>query len=456
MDDSPLNVERLMVSSASVGVFDSAGAFTVTQEKAVLKLARAQLPRSAAWISKVVQAAVASGAPKVEIKQTRTQTLLSFSPAKQFFATQVYRLLLQAEVAGRGAAWHLAVGLRALAAQSERPFKVAFRQGREKCEILEFRNGSLTCNTDQVQVKSALQIRLTVEYPSEEKGTGIFGLAPSSALAAREFAELATFAVCAPIPIRFGRYDVAHLGVPRKAWGADCQEIVLFLEGLVSKVETLEEGALRVPRNVLRQVRPGLKADIRVAGLVESFRLLEDQDFVGFARVSFTEDQFAPSKLQQPSVGLGSVSMCHWVQDGVIIHQEPLQVEQGACTLDLFVSAHELPTDLSTFGLLENRAKETRLRAALSEAMERVQHRLDPNNFRFSRSPGDALAMGLVLGGLLLSLPFGLPLGGAVFLGGASLLVGADRPSHQPDPKAMVAALQRLLRNLETLTQKLG
>ena len=75
-------MDAFLQQAGNLGAFNSEGVFTLSPEQAAKKLARFQLPFEEAWLVKVAQAAVASGAEQLEVHQARGLTFFSFQPAE--------------------------------------------------------------------------------------------------------------------------------------------------------------------------------------------------------------------------------------------------------------------------------------------------------------------------------------------------------------------------------------
>ncbi len=74
------DIGEFLARQASKGDIESHGEFTVSQEKAAQKLGRLAFPFDYAWVLKIVQAAVAWKATRIEVRQYRAFTVFAFLP----------------------------------------------------------------------------------------------------------------------------------------------------------------------------------------------------------------------------------------------------------------------------------------------------------------------------------------------------------------------------------------
>ena len=107
----PSQLEQFLASQQEVGLAESQGAFTIARDEALRKLASFRLPFERAWVLKIVQAAVASGAPSLDIKQTSTDTEFHFTAPKSWTLDRLEEAFFTPNLSGDRALDHLMAGL---------------------------------------------------------------------------------------------------------------------------------------------------------------------------------------------------------------------------------------------------------------------------------------------------------------------------------------------------------
>jgi hypothetical protein len=139
-DEAQRHVEGLRQE----GDFDSSGAFTLSSEKALQKLAAYQLPDRGLWALKVVQAVVASGSTQpIRINQDRAEIIVRFEPESDWSLDRIEAKLRDpapAEPAdpGERSLHHLAIALWSVAIGEGRGFLL-----RTPNESLSWKNGQI-------------------------------------------------------------------------------------------------------------------------------------------------------------------------------------------------------------------------------------------------------------------------------------------------------------------------
>lgn len=117
-----LDLGAFLAQQSAAGEVDSRGDFTVSHHEAVKKLARFALPRSHAWVCKLVQAAVRWGCFRLNLKQSRTESQfhLRFREVHQIpNEDAIVAGLVSGRVSGPEAMDALAMALRALVEQAK-------------------------------------------------------------------------------------------------------------------------------------------------------------------------------------------------------------------------------------------------------------------------------------------------------------------------------------------------
>lgn len=355
MSETTDDMDALLNEAADKGALDSVGSFTVDKAAAFAKLGAFQLPRPAAWILKVVQAAVSSKAAELTITQRRTATLFCFEPKKEFSLERV--LTLDGPEQTR-AVHHLGVALRALKA-IHRPFRLSYQGTR-----LSWDGETLSERTTSDQDAS-----LFLEVRSDDNDTSWWPLRKRR-LAAAEYLELTCYAAVCPIPLTCdGRRLDTMDPAPSDVEGSRA----LLCLGWSPPVEGSGIPSLGLPQG------------IRTPGWRPTDRLTDERVFMidgsrsqvwvqNLARLSY---HYA---LKHDARGViefkrsHARSQVHWVRDGVVCYVQPLLCPASSVRLELFISAQGLESDLTGLAVKSSSESVLRLTHCLKAAIELLSH----------------------------------------------------------------------------------
>lgn len=163
-----MNLESLLKSAGSEGEFDSEGQFTIDCRAAMAKLAAFQLSRPTAWVLKLCQAAVAGGASKVNVRQTREATVFEWQPALAVSHAQLREALGSHQPAEDLVVRHLAAGLRAVGMGQERSFAARFTDGEHEA-LFQCQNRALILNVTRSD-KRAFSVAIGVQHADDKVG----------------------------------------------------------------------------------------------------------------------------------------------------------------------------------------------------------------------------------------------------------------------------------------------
>lgn len=136
--------------------FDSHGSFTMDPLKAIATMAQAQLPGRTYWQLKLVQAAVASGAPALRIGPA----LMTFRPQESWSLEVIEADLLQPHPSPTRALYHLKQALWNVAFSQKLDFTLELS---EESEALVYRAGKF----ERRPTRPEAGLRLTVHYPPD-------------------------------------------------------------------------------------------------------------------------------------------------------------------------------------------------------------------------------------------------------------------------------------------------
>lgn len=381
MPVSHSELEAYLKGQLGEAAYESAGQFTLAREQALQKLASFQLPDPNWWILKVVQAAVASEAAALVVRQTSTDTKLVFAPSEPWTLNQVEEALYDPEPSPWPGLDHLKRGLWSAAFNQHRPFMLTLGG---QAEALVWRPEG----PQRLATGPAAETCLTVSHRSVEQGKGLPLLRHIEA--ARLNATLAEIlrerAHTCPIPLSVDgrRLDAfqAHptLGQSNKSFP------LLIATGEFDGPE------LGLPAASWGQFRPDDTAEPQP----EIQSILEARPNAA-CMLSFHAKQVTEKKrtfwklLSQPS-------LFHWVLDGVVIGTEALDLDQTSVSAAVYASASGLKIDISGFAVLHSEEAQARLRAACAA----LEPPLAGANLSLEKMISNARMTGRVLGGILL------------------------------------------------------
>lgn len=416
MDDSS-ELERFLAGQQSQGHLDSQGTFTLEARAALRKLARFSLAFPGAWSLKLVQAAVASRARRLDFHHHFSETRVEFRPQPEFepelesLEARFYQPASEPD--------HLLMALWCLGVGEARPFALTL-DGR----TLLWDGQRLNRRKPRQPVSG---LRLTVGHRAYDQP----GFAPSL-LATRKGEHtrcLRERAFTAPLELRVDkrRFDnLAHC--PTHGYTSHSHPLWLCLSQAELPALQLARGTFDepAPPGALSLTRPDWPDDgqTSVAWLLSAHFGRND------AGMLETDRQRC---------------LLYWVRDGVVAARDELPHPSDCVSLALFVSAAGLGTDLSGFGLLESLAKAERTQAALQgvalDLRRLPQLSLATMVARAKRAGLTALGL-FLLGGATLAVlsPFL-----AFFMGGTGLLFNLGQGYHESKLESELQAAQERL-----------
>ena len=391
------------------GVRDSEGFFTVAGDRALKKLAVHQLPREAAWVLKVMQAAVQARASYIHVLQSRRSIQFQLHRAHFGSFRQMVEAWTQASGLATPAQGDLAVALRTVCFAAQRPAVLAHHDPENGVSAVIWDGESLS------SIQSASDLARG-NIPISWVPAGCWAVrvyAPSGQrLRADEFEELNRYAITCPVPLEVDGRNLNHFGlndVSRE------RASVMFSAQTVKKDDLPGRQGIRLPPN------------------------LGDGRRVTVAWVLYRDMKEQPSRIS-------------WVRGGVVVEEEEFHLHCDGLYFRVFVPAEGLETDLTTlvprFPRPESRREWTRL--ALSQVRDDLK--LDQNLAQrieeelastVERNWGTA---GIALLGGLLGIPF--TKGGSVFLATA-YLIQQDKVESRKAAHAGAAKLGQLVAALE-------
>ena len=355
MEASPL--DELLAAQVSEAQLDSSGAFTLSREKALEKLAEFQLPGPASWVSKVIQAAVAANWSEIRIQQTSTSTDITFVGNSIWTLEAIEGTFFDPETSSDRGLQHLKQGLWSVGLHGRRPFLF----------YLPRSSGALLWDGQALSRQPAYSGHLavlTISHRKLEAGKGLPLL--RNIEAARHNTEILeeirsrSFACPIPLQVDSRRMDALQL-CPGHGLALNSYPLEMaFLKGEVPSLSlppgTL--GSFEVPADTHREMRK---------------HALEKQNF----SPTFQVAALLCAHLKQVPQGKTKVwkpekkrCQIYWILDGILIDCRAFDFPERSCSLGLVASAQGLTTDLSGLNLQIN--------PQYRERLEKVCRLVDP------------------------------------------------------------------------------
>ncbi len=396
MKDTKL--DSFLSQEQSVGERDSTGDFTLSTDNALRKMAEFQLSSPTDWVLKLIQSFVASGASgPIDFKLGRTDMLIQFDAGPDWTLETIIEQLGNPRAGPQPALYHLAMALWSVGSNQRHCYTLELAKTGKK---LVWNGKSLSQEPSRSLPRSQLRIPHRTRYLP--RAGGIVDTERARKLNASILILLSTRCFLCPLPLtldgrrlngllrcpsygfREGRhlagsgYIESRLGIPSLALPLGCDTIDTYG---VSGIGTLF-------------------SDLVVAGLPTSRASL-----VYLLTYHYTPKQ----KPGESFDGLASPqpSRCYWILDGVVLGSVELNLPSAACSVGVYLSAENLPTDLSTLSLQESDAKTERLRKALIEIAGDLRN-FKPLSFHErhrSKKNGTFSAAKFIIAGSLLTLP---------------------------------------------------
>lgn len=348
--EQPSHLESFLNDLRSSGQTQGEGHFTVAREKALEKLAEFQLPFAGAWVVKAFQFFLAAGVDKpIAIQQTRRVTTLSCEAALAFTPEELEEAFFHPEPSGTRAIDHLMAALWAVGIKQRRSFEI---QLANATRFVLWDGGKMHIVSCQPVPRSTL----TFTHQSPESSTSwLLDQIAVSRANAEVAAAIRDHCYTSPVILTVDgrRVDGLH-NCPQQGWSNRSFPLSLsFLHGDLPE--------LQWPSGTFEAMQDSANRDMVDGGGLEGatrslWKSLEKVRASGLALlVSAHAYPLTRSVDQQRPIGAWQLdtfpSRCHWVQDGAVVHIDPLLIPPLGVSAALFVSADGLENDLTRFQL---------------------------------------------------------------------------------------------------------
>lgn len=405
-------LEALLRAEVGEAVKDSSGAFTISREKALEKLAAFRLPRDSAWTLKIVQAAVASGCSQLDIRQTGTATEFHLSGPTGWTLDQVESEFYRVESCSETSLEYLKHGLWSASLNSGRPFSLAAPDWPE----------ALLWKGDRLLRKSVPPVRetvLTVSHRGIVEAPGASRLARYEGFSRNR--ELAAHAFTCPRPLFLDKRRIDALQIcDRHGLSGSSYPIQMgFIEA--------ELPQLTIPAGTFSGFSHPREADSSMSKLLRGPASIPPRASLACV-VSAHLRKTVKSNTARWETFVDE-SLIYWVRDGVVVDRTPPTVKSSACcSLAIYASADKLASDASGLSLIQDEAfRQAEAEVSRLGALFLQEVQLDTSAMLAAAQARTRLIGGaMVAGGLgssFLSLPHGLLLA----VGGAATMLVAGK-----------------------------
>ena len=342
MVPEPSRLELYLSGQLTEAMLDSSGSFTMARERAVEKLAAFQLPRPATWILKLIQGLVAGGTDSIRISLRARETELRFQLAQPWSLEAVEDAFWDPEITDCVALDHLKRGLWNVAIKQQCPFQL---------NLAGWEQALIWTGQELRRLKIAAESHSTLTLSCQQSLQGARNSPQTNADLLREIQHYA-FVCSVPLSVDGRRVDALQAG-PHHGYGPTTVPFFLatasaFLEKLSVPLGTWEGYSPEVvaegqPERLGRR-KVGGRGPVSVAGVVALHRE-RDNDGDWQAR--------------------SARSHMYWVKDGVVVHQEELDLEADvSISCGVFASAQGMATDLTGFSFMDGAEVAERRRKA--------------------------------------------------------------------------------------------
>lgn len=379
-----LDIGAFLSEQVSEGTVDSHGEFTVSHHQAARKLAKFALPRSTAWVTKLIQAANRWECGAVQIRQSATETLFHFSfPNLQALPVEeeLVASILSGRVGGKTALDAFCTALRSLVEQAELSFILVVDDTQLTPRPI-YAGHHYSDMSEKARLHPRFRpkpgLSLTVYHrppaKSSDEGLDLVALVNRMRSYVPIIEELDRYCYVSGIPVVLDGRRVDNLiESPSLAWSENHRPLMfLGLKGLEHSPSYLptpigfEEKIVSLLSHSRRMSRSyGGEKSFQAVAIVSTRTFMGVLDFQSRKRWS----------------------RLYWVNDGVIVHEEPLNVDTKGVRLLLLANAQGLDTDLTGFALINSEPLQTRRQELFLEASQILDSRrvLEANFFREDR-----------------------------------------------------------------------
>jgi len=351
-------LQQFLESSSEVGQAESVGVFTISREAALQKLAAFQLPFSEAWTVKVVQAAVAAQTTSpIRVDVTRNEARFFFRPGRAFTLDGIEEAFYKPEPGSDRALNHLVNALWSVGIADKRSFCLALPQSSTKLVW----DGRELSRVEAENRRDCCFLEVSHGSQLEEKPSWFKRMIGKSSVSAEIFQTMARHCFTCPVPLTVDAMRVDSLKLcPDRGWNRGSLPLDLSFSDSELPSFPVAPGTFEdLPAHTSREWSY-VGFEKMGADLVEPREAFERTSLACLLSGHFTSLRSLKDEWRF-SLGYSNI---YWVADGVVVDEEYLDGSPRVCSVAVFLSAEELPTDLTGLRLLSSPLREERRRSA--------------------------------------------------------------------------------------------
>lgn len=374
--NAPSEIDQFITQLHAEGAAESGGEFSLSPEKALLKIAYYPRPFLEVWLAKVLQSGVVSSSPAISVRITKSETSLRFvggdwSP--ETFEQAFYK----PQGTGDPALDHLLLGLWYLAIGRDYPFSLSFAHQDLKLHWDGDRFDQTTLKGQGKvarcvpELENQAFLELSVPHWRVTQQCGWFERQRIRSQRTIDLTDcLMERAYVCSVPLYFEGRRIDSL---------DCSP----MHGTTPQSAPFAAGSLADSLPPFR--RPQAPGSAAFEQILESSGLSDSVSALWTASVHF---EASPSNWKEKPTNSEIV----WVKDGVVLARESLTNIPRTVAIAVYVSAEGLKTDLSGFKLVADESTELRkksIRTGLQVGLQELSINIE--NFLLSLGEGREL-----------------------------------------------------------------
>ena len=356
------DLEQFLQQQMGEGHLDSTGRFSIEAQRALEKTAAFQLPSPAAWILKIVQAAVAAGCSAIQIHQRESETEVVFRTAEAWDLKYFEGCFFSINSEDDRSLDHLKRGLWSCGYHGRRPFRMTV-QGCPQSLVWTGKEFA-----EQILPRLQQTSIVVSHRPYDAKTSRFQGGANVNKLIEN---ELRTGAYVCPVPLLLGETRLDSLqGCPTHGLGDyhyPLRASWVSMDGLSMPIPPATLGGYKTRSceyaNLARLfgISPNCDANPAAAILISMHlkETVKSSVVRGETREYCELEWFAVP------------SLVYWVLDGVIVGTSQI-AQSGAISAALFCSAQGVKTDATGLRIVQDDLIKQRRRDACQRFSELV------------------------------------------------------------------------------------
>ena len=368
----PTELEKFLENLKVSGQSDGVGSFTLAREKALEKMEEFQLPFAGAWIVKAFQSMIASGgvAP-IAVLQTRRFTEMRRATQLGWSLADLEEAFFTPEPSGNRSIDHLVSALWVVGLKDKRGFEVSL-PGQPQALLWD------GTHMHTVPRDPGQALVLSVAHQSASGGTWLHDQVEASRRNSEVAKSLRDYCYTSPVPLTLDgrRLDGLH-HCPHHGWNNRQFPLALAF------IDRTDLPELRWPPGTFEKAHKAGNHALADGGGLEG---ITQQLLKGVPRTKQGPLAVLITAHARPETGekqkeknltvwrlYPASSHCCWVQDGAQILAERLNIAARGVAVGYFLSAQDLPTDLTGFRLRDSEEKTRRASLARREIKRSVR-----------------------------------------------------------------------------------